>query len=1050
MRTRSISLLSSLAMALSAFASLSFAPSASAGQIDGSESRAFLFNDVGEFEEEVNFSLGFVPNHHVQSQALANEAGRVIVLTLAHFKLSAQLSSDGGATFGAPFAIETARPVLSFAAYRSEDERTYLVYRYAGLTKDVGLRFRRSDDMGQTWTTPVELVQEGDARHGVAGLWSVHANEAGRVAVAFSEYWESNDTYVMVSSNFGASWTTPIKPDLDTVANRVPLECDAVVDQSGNVHVAYIQNRGSGQRVFYSRSTDGGVSFGGEQGLGQSVSGPGTQSGVDIDITRTGKVVIASGDTPTGGTLRVWQSANAGLSFTQVAVWGNAGSPVQRAARVVPSYTTDTVLVGYLNDTGAIYTLRSADQGATFGSLTNRSVGGTREYGLERTNDNKWVLVHERDTFGGDPRFNLLQAAISSDDGVTFGPVDQVDQSGGPDLGESRLASLQTTNGLSGIFVLYRELRNGSSYETFGNRTSTAAFDFTDEKKLGLYGDVDNRIQYSAPLILATTATDVHLLYRMITQGAFPDVYYARSVNGGDTYQTPFRLSQHAPGTQDILQIALTVHPTDPLRLYMTYARQDYALGQVQLVFRKSIDGGTNWNAEQVIDTPQSVQFLRISANPNDDTFVVYSLGTDVRMVISHNDGATWGASFDFDQQNTGQTVINDQPVICSSGNLTVVAWRSNRVGGSFQTVNARHSTDGGVTFGSAVDLRSSNLTSSNVPDLECSGSDAFAVWADFRDSSLTRAWGNRFTSGAWQSERQVAPGQTRNQFVPRVIYTLNGTVPTPIVIYTDNGQVFTNRSLDGGATWQAATRLDDLAPQPIAFSRSPYLVSDGTGNTWAVWQDSSAGQPAIAARHSGDGGSSWDGLVVRLNSEPNQGSKLSTWFSQVELPVTAKGGTMHAAFTGHRASLFWDTRTARWRFNDSDLDGVPAGVDCNDADPNIRAVPAEIAGVLLSKVGATARVSWTSQDASAGSSTSYDIVTGDLAALRTSGGFGAATCLVNNDADTPFDETRPQPAAGVGVYYLVRGQHACTGTFGNSRKDPDPRDALDAAAPCP
>jgi hypothetical protein len=1021
-----------------------------AAEVDDPANRAFLFNEVGEFEEAPNFPLGFVPNHQMQSQALANELGRVTVLTLAHFKLSVQLSTDGGATFGIPITVESARPVLSFVAYRSEDERIYLVYRYAGLTRDVGLRFRRSDDLGQTWTNPVDLVQEGDAHHGVNALWGVHANEIGRVVVAFSEYWETNDTFAMVSSNYGSTWTTPIKPDLDTVANRVPLECDAVVDQSGTVHVAYVQNRGSGQRVFYSRSTDGGVSFSGEQSLGQSVSGPGTQSGLDIDITRQGRVVIAAGDTPAGGTLRVWHSANAGLSFSQTANWGNTGAPSFRAARVFPSYATDTVIVGYLNDSGGLYTLRSADQGASFGSPIIRSVGPVRDYAFGRTTDGRWVMVQEREPATADPRFNTLQAASSSDDGVTYGPFDQVDHAGGVDQGESRLANLQTTNGLAGVFVLYREFRNGSSYETFGNRATTASFDFNDEKQLGSYSDVDNHVQYGNPLIVATTANDLHLLYRMITQGGLPDVYYARSINGGDTYQAPFRLSQHAAGTQDILQVGLAAHPTDPLRLYIAYARQHYGLATIQLVFRKSIDGGTNWTPEQVLDTPSGMQSLRLSVNPNDDAFIVYSLGTDVRMLISHDDATTWGASFDFDLQNTGQTVINDQPVICSSGNLTAVVWRSNQIGGSFQTIYARNSTDGGVTFNATVNLRAGQLTSANVPDVECSGSDAFAVWADFRDSALTRAWGNRFTALAWQTERQVAPGQARNQFVPRVIYTLNGVTPHPIVIYTDNTQVFTNRSLDGGATWQAATRIDDLAPQPLANSFRPYLTSDGTGNTWAVWQDSSAGLSTIAARHSSNGGSSWDGLVVRLNSEPNQGSKFNAWNAQVELPVGAKGGTMHAVFTGYRASSYWDTRVARWRFNDSDLDGVPAGVDCNDADPNIRAMPSEIAGVLLTKVGGAARIDWTSQDAVAGSSTSYDIVTGDLAALSGAGGYGAATCLVNNDADTPFDDLRPQPAAGVGVYYLVRGQHSCTGTFGNSREDPDPRDALDTSTPCP
>jgi len=1013
------------------------------------DKRAFLFNEVGEFEEEINAPLGAVPNHHVQSQILANEAGKVLLLTLAHFKLWGQTSSDGGASYGTPFQIEAARPVLQFAAYRSEDERTYLAYRFAGVTKDVGLRFRRSDDGGVTWTSPVDLVAEGNPKHGIAGIWSIHANELGRVAIAFSEWWEDNDTYVMTSSDFGQTWRSPVKPDLDTVTNRVPLECEAAVDQSGNVHVAYIQNRGSGQRVLYSRSVDGGLTFGGEQALGQSVSGPGTQAGVGIGITRTGHVVIAAGDSPTGGKLFVWHSGDAGGSFSLVGNTSNMGAPFARSARVFPSYNTDTVIVGYLSDIGALYTQRSANEGASFALPVNRSAGANSNYSFGRTNDGVWVMAQERQAAGSDPRFNTLQLAISTDDGFVFGAFDQADHNGGVDSGESRLGSLETHNGLGGILVAYLDTRSLSSYETFVNRTSTAAFNLNDEKKLGPYGDVDNRVQYPGPLILAPNATDVHLLYRMVDITGFPDVFYARSVDSGNIYQTPVRLSQQAAGSEEPLAIALAGHPTDGNRVYAMYARQNYTLSRMQLVFRKSLDRGVTWTNEVIVDNPTVMRTLRLVVNQNDDLFAIWSLGTDVRMVISRDDGATWGASFDFDQQNTGSSVINDLPVICAGNSIVSVVWRSNNTGGTVNQILTRTSTDGGVNFGPNFALRTPTLSSANVPDVECNGSEVLAVWADFRDSALTRTWSNRFNGLSWQGERAVAFGLNVNQFIPRVIYALGTSSTQPLVVFTDNYDVYTVRSSDGGATWGTPQRVDDLAPQPIAFSRLPYLVADGTGSTWAVWFDSSSGLPQIAARHSSDGGASWNQLIVRMNSEPNQGSKLTNWLNAIELPVAARAGVMHTTYTGHRASQYWDTRAARWRITDGDGDGVLSGSDCNDADPNVRVAPTEIAGLAISKVGAATRIAWSSQDGSSGTGTNYDIVTGDMAALVSSG-FAAATCLVNNDADTPFDDGSPPPAAGSGVYYLVRGQHACTGTYGNSGQAVDPRDALDLDGPCP
>ncbi len=1046
-----------LVAAVAAFAQASLP--ALAAEPDDLANRAFLFNEVGEFEEEINAPLGFVPNHHVQSLLFANENGRVLLLTLANFKLFAQVSTDAGVTYGTPLAVETARPVLQVVGYRSEDERVYVAYRFAGLTKDVGLRFRRSDDMGQSWTSPVDLVAEGDANHGIGTVSAIHANEAGRVAVAYQEYWEDNDTYVRVSSNFGAAWTAPVKPDLNTSPNRTSFNADVVVDQAGNVHCAYVQNRGSGTRIFYSRSTDGGLTFGGEQLLGGSVPTPGTQDGPDLDVTSQGRIVLAASDTRSGGSALIWNSVNAGASFTLVRDQTGLGAPGARAARVAASYATPTVLVGYRSNAGVLNTFRSADQGGTFAApVNNTALTAADDYAIARTNSGTWLIAQQARDAASDPRRGTIQLKVSTDDGVTFGAPKQADHAGGPDQGPSGLTSLVATNSLDGALVAYLDTRSNNRAETFVNRSSGPSWAFADERKLGPYGNVDNFANYVGPLVLAPNDTDVHVLYRLVVDGPFPDAYYTRSTNAGNTYEAPIRLSQHVAGSEFVSQIALARRPLDNDSVYALWARVRYdAPPRTELAFRRSDDRGVTWGPEVVVGQVSDPRFLRMVVNASGHVFALYSAaGTDIKMIVSRDDGATWGAEVDFDQQATGATVINDQPVVCIPGSTTlmVVVWRTNLAGGTTQTIHARTSTDSGNTFTNAVNLRSTTATSANVPDVECAQSDAVAVWADFRDTTLTRAWSNRWSNAAWQGERQVTTAQTKNQFVPRVVYAFDtNSVLQPVVIYTDNNEVYTHRSTDFGTTWGAARRLDDLAPQPLAASRVPYLVSDFGSRLFAVWQDTSAGAPSIAARLSTDGGTTWDQPVVRMNSEPNQGSRFNQWLSQLEMPAAVHAGTLHVALTGYRSGGFFDTRMARWVTGgtDADGDGVPSTLDCNDGDPTVGRAPTEVLGLTVSRPsGATARLAWVSQDGTAGSGTSYDVVTGSVAALRTSGGFGGASCLVDDDADTPYDDTRPRPAAGAADYYLVRAEHACVGTYGNAGVTPDPRDALDAASPCP
>jgi hypothetical protein len=60
-----------------------------------------------------------------------------------------------------------------------------------------------------------------------------------------------------------------------------------------------------------------------------------------------------------------------------------------------------------------------------------------------------------------------------------------------------------------------------------------------------------------------------------------------------------------------------------------------------------------------------------------------------------------------------------------------------------------------------------------------------------------------------------------------------------------------------------------------------------------------------------------------------------------------------------------------------------------------------------------------------------YDIASSTLSDLRTNG-TATATCLANDVAVASYTDGRPDPAAGEGYYYLIRGQSVCaSGTYG-------------------
>jgi len=99
----------------------------------------------------------------------------------------------------------------------------------------------------------------------------------------------------------------------------------------------------------------------------------------------------------------------------------------------------------------------------------------------------------------------------------------------------------------------------------------------------------------------------------------------------------------------------------------------------------------------------------------------------------------------------------------------------------------------------------------------------------------------------------------------------------------------------------------------------------------------------------------------------------------------------------------------------------------CDATEPNdwAPALPLEVDGVVLTSGPTT--LSWSPQAGAV-----YDVVSGGVLALHTGDGVAFAACLENDVAGIVWQDTRPDPAADAGYYYLVRAEDSCgTGSWG-------------------
>ncbi len=110
--------------------------------------------------------------------------------------------------------------------------------------------------------------------------------------------------------------------------------------------------------------------------------------------------------------------------------------------------------------------------------------------------------------------------------------------------------------------------------------------------------------------------------------------------------------------------------------------------------------------------------------------------------------------------------------------------------------------------------------------------------------------------------------------------------------------------------------------------------------------------------------------------------------------------------------------------------------VDCNanatpdECEATVTPGPvADVAGLLLARVGAATSIDWDLDSPAAG----YDVAGGTLSALLSDGGILGADCLADDLSSPSWVDPRPDPVAGQGNYYVVRVQSVCgTGGYGS------------------
>ncbi len=215
------------------------------------------------------------------------------------------------------------------------------------------------------------------------------------------------------------------------------------------------------------------------------------------------------------------------------------------------------------------------------------------------------------------------------------------------------------------------------------------------------------------------------------------------------------------------------------------------------------------------------------------------------------------------------------QPTITGSGRSVGVAYLDRRNGGA--DIYFARSLDAGASWSTDVRLDTdvAGAFDSVQPALSWSGTDVLAGWGDFRGAGsdpteFRQMFSNWSTTGGltWSTDRRVNPSQNDDSFNLQLATTPSGTVAVWEAIYnTLRGRhIWSSVSRDRGVSWSAVTQVD-TAPAAAVASTPDVAVGAGS-RVYVVWRDSRSGSPDIYVRASTDGGATWAGRDLRLDTD--------------------------------------------------------------------------------------------------------------------------------------------------------------------------------------
>ena len=361
------------------------------------------------------------------------------------------------------------------------------------------------------WETDVRLTNDSAASIATYSRTTGIATSGNSIHVVWCDERDGNpETYYKRSTDGGVSWRSDTRLTFNDSVSGAP----AVATYGSMVHVVWGDRRDGNYKIYYKRSIDGGVNWGGDFRLTKDSSNSGHPG-----LAASGSNVHVVWRDSRDGNTEIYYKHSTDGGYT----WGNDTRITNDGAK---SYNPSVCVFGSMvhiiwedqRDGGSeIYYKRSTDGGQSWGAetrLTNNLYISNLPTSAVSGSD---LHIVWNDSRNGNYEIYYKR---STDGGLTWGPDNRLTNA----VGNSHWASVAASG--KGVHIAWQDDRNGN-YEIFYMYSKDGGNTWSPDTLL-----VDNGVTKSEYPSIAVSGSAVHVIYGDYRDGSNGEIYYKRNTTG--------------------------------------------------------------------------------------------------------------------------------------------------------------------------------------------------------------------------------------------------------------------------------------------------------------------------------------------------------------------------------------------------------------------------------------------------------------------------------------------------------------------------------------